>query len=469
MTEADPAAPLRLRLRGGGSIELGADALRHPRSVRFGGSVLTRYEDVTHVVAGPGAARLGTRAGSFWFRASDFAERGGSALLARELRARIAGRPGGFEQLERMARLDGLAARPGRARLGVALALVCMVAFGLQLADPAVGYTGLFSALLVRLGEPWRLVTANFLHASATHLFLNASALAVLGVVAERSLGARGASFVVALSGLGAMGASYAAGYDDALGASGLVYGFAGALLWLELRAPEALPVTWRLPRRLFVGLLALETAILLGVPGIAHAAHAGGFLAGALGAAAVGPRLRSEARPRRVLAVANALALGVALLAAAAWARSVVAPDVPALARRGEALLAMEGVPALFLNNEAWRIAVARRSDPSALRVAERLAERAAEATNFADPVVLDTLAEVHFASGRTDLALRLADAAVALAPNDPYYREQRERFAGGPAAAERRPEPAPPVAPSPPRRAPRPAPSDPAPGLRV
>lgn len=466
MTAPGPEAPLRLRLRGGGAIELGADAVRHPRSVRFGGEVTTPYEAVTHVTAQPALLRLGTRAGSFWFRGGDFAEPGGAGLAARELRARIARRAGGFEQLERMARLDGLAARPGAARLGAILAFVCVVAFALELADPAVGYTGLFSALLVRLGEPWRLVTANFLHASATHLALNASALAVLGALTERSLGSRGVPAVVTLAGLGAMGASYAAGYDQAVGASGLVYGLAGALLWLELRSPEALPVAWRLPRRLFIGLLALESVVLLGVPGVAHAAHAGGFVGGLAGAAAVGPRLGREGRPRRALAAANALALCVALLAAAAWARSVLAPDVERLARRGESLLALQGVPPLFLNNEAWRIATVPGSGPRALLVAQRLAERAADETRWAEPAVLDTLAEIQFALGRRELALELADAALALAPGEPYYESQRRRFAEerGPAAAA--PDIGPPSHPPP---APRPARDEPAPGLRV
>ena len=459
MTAGSPEAPLRLRLRGGASIELGSDALRHPRSVRFGGGVTTPYEAVTHVAALPGLLRLGTRAGSFWFRRADFADPGDAALFARELRARIARRAGGFEQLERMARLDGLAARPGAARLGVALGVVCLAVFALQLADPAVGYTGLFSALLVRLGEPWRLVTANFLHASLPHLALNAAGLAVLGTVAERSLGPRGALPVVTLAGLGAMGASYLAGYHEALGASGLVYGFAGALLWLEFRAPEALPVSWRIPRRFFVALLGLESLVLLGVPGIAHAAHAGGFLGGAAGAAAVGPRLRNESRPRPALAAANALALGVALLAAVAWARGVLAPDVDRLARRGESLLAMEDVPPLFLNNEAWRIAIAAGADARALDVAERLGERAARETEWAEPAVLDTLAEIHFAAGRRELALRLAGAAQALAPDEPYYERQRRRF-----AAE-----SPTPSPTPPSRAPRKAPGAPGSGLRV
>lgn len=431
MTAPSAEAPLRLRLRRGRALELGEETLRHPGSLG-GGEVWTPYDDVTHVAATPAGLRLGTRSGAYWLRRADFAERDAPERLAAALRARIARRPGGFAQLERMARLDALAARPGRARLGAALALACAGVFAVQLASPELAYAGVFSALLVRLGEPWRIVTANFLHASPAHLLLNALGLAALGLLAERSLGGRGAGAAVALAGVGAMAASYAAGYEHALGASGLVYGLAGALLWLELRAPEALPVAWRLPRRLFVGLLALETLLLVALPGIAHAAHAGGFLGGAVAAALAGPRLRAERRPRRALALANGLALGLAVLAAAAWLRSALAPDVDAIARRGEALLEADAVPPELLNNEAWRIAIAPEPGGRALRVAQGMAERAAEETGWSDPAVLDTLAEIHFAAGRTGEALRLADAAIALAPEEPYYREQRRRFAG-------------------------------------
>jgi hypothetical protein len=272
---------------------------------------------------------------------------------------------------------------------------------------------------------------------------------------------------VLALAALGAMGASYFAGYQHALGASGLVAGLAGALLWLEFRAPDALPVGWRLPRRMFVGLVAFDTVALLGLPGIAHAAHAGGLLAGAAAAAAVGP-LPEPAGSRRGLRVLNALALAALLLAGTAWLRSVAAPDVEAIARRGEALLAEAGTPPDLLNNEAWRIAISDAPSPGALDVARRMAERAAEATDWSAPAILDTLAEVHFQSGRADRARELASAAAALAPGDAYYREQLRRFAGERPAGDR---PEGPSLETPPRRE-RPEPAgrpEPGPGLRV
>lgn len=464
-----PGPHRAFRLRGSAiAIEFHADGLRHPRSVRFGGEVFTPYESVTHVVGGAGGLRLGTRQGSYWFRSGEFAEPGAHAELERALRARAAAAPGGAERMARMERLDALAARPGAAPVSAILAAACVLVFLLQLRDPSYHAAGFFSALLVRLGEPWRLVTANLLHASPAHLVMNGLGLSLLGALAERSLGSPRLGPVLALAGLGSMAASYAAGYQNALGASGLVAGLAGALLWLEFRAPEALPVGWRLPRRLFVGVLGLDVLVLMALPGIAHAAHAGGFAAGGLGAAVVGPRL-DAGRPRVGLRLLNALALATVLLAGASWVQSVRSPDAEALAERGERLLARSDVPPAFLNDEAWRIAISEAPSAAALETARRMAERAAQETGWSEPPILDTLAEIHFQAGRTELALDLADEAVALAPGEPYYEEQRKRFAGERAPEDRPagPEPGPPTPPPAPRRIAPPA--APGPGLRV
>ena len=418
------------------------------------------------MACGPGGLRLGTRRGSFVFRRGEFAEAGAHQELARELERRIAALPDGAAQLERMRRLDALAARPGRTPVSAAVAVLCVLVFALQLVSPLYETDGFFSAILVGLGEPWRIVTANFLHASPLHLVLNGLGLAVLGAFVERSLGSRGTGPVLACAGLGAMAASYAAGYEHALGASGIVAGLAGALLWLELREPEAVPVTWRLPRRLFIGSIALEAFVLAGVPGIAHAAHAGGFVAGGLAAAAVGPRLGGAGRARPGLALLNALAVAATLLAGVAWLRSVQVPDPAALARRGEALLARPDVSPDFLNNEAWRIAISGAAPPEALDIARRMAERAAEETRWSAPEIVDTLAEIHFLAGHADLARELAEVAIDLAPGEPYYREQLQRFVGKRAPGDRPGGPAPEAVPPLPR-----APGEPvaSPGLRV
>jgi hypothetical protein len=95
-------------------------------------------------------------------------------------------------------------------------------------------------------------------------------------------------------------------------------------------------------------------------------------------------------------------------------------------------------------------------------------MAERAADETGWSEAAILDTLAEIHFLMGRADLALELADAAVALAPGEPYYREQRRRFAGERGRGDR---PAGPSRSAPEPREPRRVapPAAPGPGLRV
>ena len=260
---------------------------------------------------------------------------------------------------------------------------------------------------------------------------------------------------VLALAGLGAMGASYLAGYEHALGASGLVMGLAGALLWIEFRAPDSVPVDLaaaaapvRRPRGL------RRPRSLIGAPRHrprrprrrpARRRRGGG-------------RRRTasrEGRPRRGLAVANALALAALLLSGIAWAaqrrgagrRRHRAPRRGAARRRARA--------GDLLNNEAWRIAISEAPSPDALDVARRMAERAAEETRLVGArgarhprggPLRSPGAPTSRARSRTRQPPSLRDEA--------YYREQRRRFAGERGPAGDRP-PGPSADAAPPRRA--------------
>jgi hypothetical protein len=245
----------------------------------------------------------------------------------------------------------------------------------------------------------------------------------------------------MAASALGAMAASLWAAYPSALGASGVVAGIVAAILVREVRAPETLPAAWRLPRGLLAAAIAAETAILAFVPGVAHAAHAGGFLAGGAAALALPS---SRRRPGWLLLADGAAAAGLVLaLGITFW--TAVAPDVEVARRRAERLLALEDPSPGLLNNAAWHIATAEDPDPRLLEVAERLARRAVEATGRRDPNLLDTLAEVHFQAGERRQAVAVIDEAIALDPEEPYFREQRRRFLGERDPEDRPPPPAP------------------------
>jgi membrane associated rhomboid family serine protease len=445
--DAPPAGSFLEPLRGGGALEVDGVGVTHPRSGRRGRpAVRTAWADLTHVSVAPRGLQLATRSRAFMVVRGAFAEPWvGPERAARAVRAGARAAPGGEARTARMEALDTLVERPGPVRVSAFLVAACLGAFVLQVFFPAVHYAGLFSASLVQLGEPWRLVTANLLHGSPAHLILNLLGVWVVGWMVERSFGSRGAALVIGLAAFGAMGASWLRGYEAAMGASGIVYGLAGALFWLEFRRPETLPAAWRIPRVALGVFVVAELVMALSVDWIAHAALWGGLVGGLFGAAWAGPRIAGSGGVRPGLRLALAVLAGAVGLSVFALARNVVAPDPAAVARRGEQLLEQPGIPPHFLNNEAWRIAIAPGADSESLAVARQMAERAVEETAGREPALLDTLAEILFRSGDGAAAVALIDAAIHLDPGERYYREQRRRFSGERAADDRPADPAP------------------------
>lgn len=468
MSAADLAPELlRFPLRPGrGAVALHATGFRHPRS-RWGSETFTAYAELTHLSLGARVLRIGTRQSVFLLPRAGFAERDGPEALVRALVERVVREPGGTVQLARMAEIEELARQPASLRATWAIVAACAGALGLELAlGPIVHHAGFMSPLLAASGEPWRLVTANLLHAGPVHFALNALALLALGAMVERPLGTARTVFVMGLSGIASTATAWLAGYDALVGASGIVAGLAGAALWLELRRPERLPAGWRIPRRVFLAALLIDGLAPLALPFIAGAAHLGGFAAG-MGAAALasGPQLRREPL-RPALGAASALVVAVALASLASAGRLMLGSV--AWEGHAERLLGADRTPPLLLNDAAWIIATAHAPSQRALAEAVELAERAVGETDRRDPNVLDTLAEAQFRAGDADSALVTIDEAIELAPDEAYFREQRRRFAGDRAAEDR---PAPPSDSAP--RDPSPAEpffeEEPAPGIAI
>ncbi len=462
---------VRFELRGGGAVELFASGFSHPAA---GGRRFTTYPELIHVTLGARGLRIAAEHGSYWLARAALREPGAAAALLAALRERVAALPDAATRLARHEALERRQAEPARPRLGLALALVCVGLYALGIFRPFLVLDGeYYRGGLALLHEPWRLVTAQLLHANVPHLALNALGLFVLGGLLERQLGLVRSALVLGAAAAGAMLGCVVARYDEVLGASGLVSGVVGALLALELRRPELLPGLLRLSRRLLVFAVVAEFVLLSFVPNVAHAAHLGGILAGAVCALGTAPAdVRSfEAGPR--LRAAAGLVLGLTLAALAAFGYGQLDPSQGA-ARRGARLLQSKAAPALQLNNEAWVIATSENPTPEELALALRLARRAVRATGRLEPNLLDTLAEVYFRLGRREQALATIDQALALAPGVLYFEEQRRRFIG-----ERDPEdrPAPPEPDAEPRAQPLdpdPEPEEPhfdsdGPGLRV
>jgi rhomboid protease GluP len=130
--------------------------------------------------------------------------------------------------------------------------------------------------------EPWRLLTANFLHGGPVHLLVNAYALTTIGPSVERVYGPL-RLWAVFLVG-GALGFVASALFIEApsLGASAGLFALLGALLGFAVRARDHLvPAARRAVIREILTVAALNIGLGLAVPYVDNAAHVGGFAGG--------------------------------------------------------------------------------------------------------------------------------------------------------------------------------------------
>ena len=74
----------------------------------------------------------------------------------------------------------------------------------------------------------------------------------------------------------------------------------------------------------------------------------------------------------------------------------------------------------AMMQNEFAWTIATQPGLEKRDLKLAEKLAVRANEATRGQDPAILDTLARVQFMNGKKTEAIASEQKAVDLAPDE-------------------------------------------------
>jgi membrane associated rhomboid family serine protease len=203
----------------------------------------------------------------------------------------------------------------GRPRATLGLIVACGVVFLLQLAVPGVTRTFAFAPALAGQ-EPWRFLTAAFLHSPSLllHIAFNMYALWLLGGYLEGLLGrARFLALYLVSAFGGSVGflllapAVTSSGFlSSAVGASGAVFGLFGALV----------VVNRRLGRRLGQVLVLVGINGVLGfvVPGIAWQAHLGGLLTGAAVAAVLAYAPRSRRTPVQAAGVAAVVGVLVVL-----------------------------------------------------------------------------------------------------------------------------------------------------------
>jgi membrane associated rhomboid family serine protease len=140
---------------------------------------------------------------------------------------------------------------------------------------------------LIADGDLWRLITGEFLHASALHLLSNLIVLYLFGPFLEQALGTT--RFIAAYVTSAVVASVFVYTLADptvvTVGASGAAFGLFGMALMVLLKAKQDV--------RTLVALLAINAFVSVTVPRISWEAHLGGFVAGiVLGAAfAYAPR----------------------------------------------------------------------------------------------------------------------------------------------------------------------------------
>jgi membrane associated rhomboid family serine protease len=162
-------------------------------------------------------------------------------------------------------------------RITVSLIMINLVIWLLQVIPGSSVTTALFYAPLLTVLEPWRMVTAGFVHSpdSVWHILINIYSIYIFGRVIEPMLGPSRflVLYLISIFGGSAAVLWLSEPVVPVVGASGAFFGLMGAYL-VMLRAIGD-------NSGLLVGLIAVNLAFGFIVPGISWQGHLGGLLAG--------------------------------------------------------------------------------------------------------------------------------------------------------------------------------------------
>ncbi len=162
---------------------------------------------------------------------------------------------------------------------------------GSENSDILLNFGASYGPFLKR-GDYWRLVMPMFLHIGWFHLAVNMYALYLLGPIYERIYGYARFSLIYVGAGITGSWLSMAMSQNVAAGASGAIFGIAGAMLVTGRLYPEVVPWRWkRAFGRGMVLVIILNYAIGLSLHNlIDNWGHTGGLLGGILLALIIPP-----------------------------------------------------------------------------------------------------------------------------------------------------------------------------------
>ena len=274
------------------------------------------------------------------------------------------------------------------------------VSFFLPTPQQAIAFGADFGPLTLN-GQWWRLATSMFVHFGIIHIGLNMWCLWSLGRAAEILMGRFSYLLAYFASGIfGSIASVYWQPMAAGAGASGSIFGMAGALLTFVYlkKTPAHLQINKKMLSSLG-SFIFYNLVIGASIPGISNAAHVGGLVMGALvGALLPAASASDPSRRRRLSLVVVFCAASLFVSAAAAkHLRSGVAelPSIRSLISQGK-------------NDEAIA----------------RLQEITAREPHFA--AAHDLLAKLYLSGGDYPKAISALEKANAADPSNATYQHQ-------------------------------------------
>jgi rhomboid protease GluP len=257
----------------------------------------------------------------------------------------------------------------------------------------------------LRRGEYWRLVMPMFLHIGWLHLLVNCYALYILGPILERVYGYGRYAAIYVATGIGSSFLSMTISNNIAAGASGAIFGVAGAMLVTGYLHRDVIPPRWgRAFGRGMIPFIIVNLAFGFSVRGIDNWGHLGGLASGVLLALVIAPP--GHDRPAGEMAEPPSQAI-------------VALPLVVVLLAMGATLdhyRTSQAVSRLLV--EGARFEVAQQYD----RALESFQEAARRAPRDERPH--QQLGALYLNERKYDQAIREFEAAERLSPGDPQSR---------------------------------------------
>jgi rhomboid protease GluP len=176
-----------------------------------------------------------------------------------------------------------------------------------------------------RRGEYWRLVMPMFLHVGWLHLLGNSYALFILGPILERVYGCGRFTVLYVAAGMGSSALSMSLSRNVAAGASGAIFGIAGAMLVAGYMHRDVIPPRWgRAFGRGIIPFIVLILILGFSQRGIDNWGHVGGLLSGMVLAALIPPPAHNlapgfgEEKPSQAIIALPVIIVAVAMASTA-------------------------------------------------------------------------------------------------------------------------------------------------------